>query len=143
MPSLRFQPTEIKEVERTVVKIPLSMLETNLVVEFDKHGCLKVPEISSGLEDRAINSGLLADYGQLLRQAQTSLDRMPTVGVDNMGAADWRGMAPADVMYNKSLAEGTSEAERAVFEELRRLNAEVVLRVLVMRNLAVAAQIGR
>jgi hypothetical protein len=84
-----------------------------------------------------------AGFVQHLRNAQNSLDRMPTYGIANMGAADWRGTAPADVMYNKSLAEGTSEAERAVFEELRRLNAEVVLRVLVMRNLAVAAQIGR
>lgn len=125
------------------MKIPLSMLETNLIVEFDKNGCLKVPEVASGMEDRAVNSDLLRDYGQHLRNAQNSLDRMPTYGIANMGAADWRGTAPADVMYNKSLAEGTSEAERAVFEELRRLNAEVVLRVLVMRNLAVAAQIGR
>ena len=37
----------------------------------------------------------------------------------------------------------TSDEEYAVFDRLRELNAEVVLRLLVMRRLAVAAQIGK
>lgn len=103
----------------------------NLHVGFDHNGCLKVPEVSSNLNERALNPDLLSEFGQLLRDAQTKLDRIPTtvIGMENFVEAKGNP--------------GTTDAEYAVFERLRELNAEVVLRILVMRRLIVAAQTGR
>jgi hypothetical protein len=113
----------------------------DLTVKFDNHGCLEVPEVSSGMAGRkAVNQDILSAYGRKLREAQNSLDRMPTYKVEN---PDPMGLAEADVMYGRKLREDTPEQEKALFEALRQLNAEIVLRVLVMRSLVTAGMIGQ
>ena len=42
----------------------------NLTVSFDKNGCLKVPDVTSGLKTPALNHVLLSDYDWLFRDAR-------------------------------------------------------------------------
>lgn len=99
-------------------------IKVHLTVEFTENGCLDVPEVTAGMTKPAVNTSRLSEYGQLLREAQNFLDRMNTFSIPTM-------------------APGTTNKERELFEELRRLNAETVLRVLVMRRLVLAGQIGK
>lgn len=105
------------------MKIPLSMIESQLVVEFDRD-CLKVPEVTVGMDELPKNDGLLRAYQTLLMDAQTKLDVIQTWKLPELG-------------------EGTSDREKEVFETLRKLNAEVVLRILTMRRIIVAARTRR
>jgi hypothetical protein len=96
----------------------------NVNVELDVNGCLQFPNISSGLSDGALNQEYLREIGQLCRDGQTVLDRIPTNNIDKM-------LNPA-----------TSIEERQVFQAIEKLNAEVVTRILMIRRLVTAAMIG-
>ena len=115
-----FDVVEIRPVPKTVESIP---------VEFDTNGCLKVPEMPSGLKRRhnnhAANEEYLQEIGKHGRDAQTILDRIPTINIE------------------EKLDPATSLEEREVFRKLQQLNAEVVVRLLMMRRLATNALIGR
>ena len=91
----------------------------NLTVKFDSNGCLIVPKVKVNLAARAVNSDLLRTIGALGREGQTPLDRIPTSEIE------------------KSLVPDTPEDEKELFKEIERLNAEIVLRILTMRRLAV------
>lgn len=93
--------------------------------KFNENGCLEVPEVSSGLTNPAVNEDLLRNIGRLAREGQTALDRIATSNID------------------AALLPETSHDEREVMRTIERLNAEIVLRILVMRRLATAALTGK
>jgi hypothetical protein len=91
----------------------------NLKVKFDSNGCLVVPKVKVNLVNNAKNSDLLHTIGAIGREAQTPLDR---IAISNIEAC---------------LLPDTPEDEKALFKEIEKLNAEIVLRILTMRRLAV------
>lgn len=104
-------------------------------VKLGLYGDIKVPKVTVGIKGQPVNTDRLRHYGELLRTAQNALDRMPTS--DNMN------LCPAEVELGFNLPLMNCSAEEAqLFEEMQRLNAEVVLRVLVMRRLVTAGLTG-
>ena len=108
----------------------------NLTVKFDSNGCLEVPKPSVTLQGQAVNDDRLAHYGHLLREAQASLDRIPTYQGGGLCELEARLGHTAPLLP-------CSPREVEVFNQLLELNAEVVLRVLYMRRLVTAARMGR
>jgi hypothetical protein len=73
---------------------------------------------------RAVNGELLRQYGQILREAQTKLDRIPTFDIDQ----------PQPCAYAMTDANVSAE-EIALFKQIEELNREAITAILKMRRL--------
>ena len=87
--------------------------------------CIDVPNMPCRMTQRCVNGEVLRQYGQILREAQTKLDRIPTFDIKN-------AKPPAYVALENP---NVSDEEIALFEQIEELNREAITAILKMRRL--------
>lgn len=95
------------------------MKNLDLTVKFHTNQCLIVPK------EAARNADTLKLIGQFARDAQMVMDRIATSGIEQI------------------LDPSTPAEEVALFKTLEELNAEIILRMLVMRRLVTEGLVKR
>ncbi len=129
MKSKKLIEVGVVSAAEAVNAVHYEFVEGAVIPRFDENDnvSLVVPEVAVGIEGSnlpvTVNDELLQSYQSLLMQAQTSLDRIPTSG--------------------EGLFAGTTDKEKALFATLTRLNADVVLRILIMRKLIMRGRMGK